>query len=421
MSPDSPSAIPVDRRVSPRASNESTEDEAVETFTFDVSAGKQGPASEAATRKPADVLRPREVAEAPAMAAPIRPRAARPKRITLSSRQLRMSPFGLSLLAHIGIIAALGAITIPGLSQQFAFSLSFDAEPAVSEEVLIDELVVDPLAELENAENQLVEEVSQVSALERDLNPQVALADLSSETLSDAALSDAAALFGSQGSGLSELVPQGGNLTASFFGTKVEGRRILYVLDNSGGMRDGGFEASVEELMRSIESLTEEQQFYVIFYSDMVYPMFHPRPVERFVPANDRFEKRLAGWLDSVEFSVGNTVDEAIVTAAMIKPDALYLLTDGDIDTTRDGRKLAALVDSRGRDFPIHTFGIGMNEGSKAAVNLQTVADANGGKFRIVEISSEAKQRAREKNRPYHNKKPGPTWGLNVGGGWGRK
>jgi hypothetical protein len=421
MSPDSPSAIPVDRRVSPRALNESAEDEAVETFTFDVSAGKQPPITEAAITKAAVVLRPRNVAESPAIAAQVRARAVRPKRITLSRRQLRMSPFGLSLLAHIGIIAALSAITIPGLSQQFAFSLSFDAEPAVSEEVLIDEIVVDPLDELENAEHQLVEELSQVSAMESDLNSQVALAHLSSDSLSDAALSDAAALFGSQGSGLSELVPQGGNLTASFFGTKVEGRRILYVLDNSGGMRDGGLEALVEELTRSVESLTEEQQFYVIFYSDMVYPMFHPRPVERFVPANDRFKKRLSGWLDSVEFSVGNTVDEAIAAAGMIKPDALYLLTDGDINTTRDGRKLAALVDSRGRDFPIHTFGIGMSEGTKAAINLQSVADANGGKFRIVEISPEAKQRAREKNRPYHNKEPGPTWGLNVGRGWGRK
>jgi hypothetical protein len=312
-------------------------------------------------------------------------------------------------------------LTIPGLQQPFDFSLSLSTEPAAIEEVLIDEISIEPLGELENAENQLVEEVSQITAMESDLNSQAALADLSSESLANAALSDAAAMFGSQGAGLSELVPQGGNLTASFFGTKVDGRRILYVLDNSGGMRDGGFEALVEELTRSVESLTEEQQFYVIFYSDMVYPMFHPRPVERFVPANDRFKKRLAGWLDSVEFSVGNTVDEAVVAAGMIKPDALYLLTDGDIDTTRDGRKLAALVDSRGRDFPIHTFGIGMGEGTKAANNLQAVADANGGKFRIVEISSEAKKLAREKKRPYHNKEPGPVWGLNVGRGWGRK
>lgn len=421
MSPDSPSAIPADRRVGPRALNESRGGEAVETFSFDVSAGKESVANDDPPGQLPVVLQPREVMETSGLASVTKARVARPKRIKTPRVTRRTPPWVGSGLVHLAAILPLAFLTIPGLQQPFDFSLSLSTEPAAIEEILIDEIAVEPLGEFENAENQLVEEVSQVTALESDLNSQVALAELSSDQLADASLSDAAAMFGSQGSVLSELVPQGGNLTASFFGTKVDGRRILYVLDNSGGMRDGGFEALVEELTRSVESLTEEQQFYVIFYSDMVYPMFHPRPVERFVPANDRFKKRLAGWLDSVEFSVGNTVDEAIVAAGMIKPDALYLLTDGDIDTTRDGRKLAALVDSRGRDFPIHTFGIGMSEGSKAAVNLQTVADSNGGKFRIVEISPEAKKLAREKNRPYHNKEPGPTWGLQVGGGWGRK
>jgi hypothetical protein len=420
MSPDLPTAIPIDRIVDPRAKCERG-DEAVETFSFDVSAGKQVPVRDVSpSDSPASVL-PRSEVQTPAVATSTKPRSASPKQIKAPKVARRTPPWVGSGLVHLAVIIPLAFLTIPGLQQPFDFSLSLSTEPAAIEEVLIDEIAIEPLGEFENAENQLVEEVSQVTAAESDLNSQAALADLSSESLANAALSDAAAMFGSQGSGLSELVPQGGNLTASFFGTKVDGRRILYVLDNSGGMRDGGFEALVEELTRSVESLTEEQQFYVIFYSDMVYPMFHPRPVERFVPANDRYKKRLSAWLDSVEFSVGNMVDEAIVAAGMIKPDALYLLTDGDIDTTRDGRKLAALVDSRGRDFPIHTFGIGMSEGSKAAVNLQTVADANGGKFRIVEISPEAKKLAREKNRPYHNKEPGPTWGLNVGRGWGRK
>src|SRR5690606_36468098 len=124
--------------------------------------------------------------------------------------------------------------------------------------------------------------------------------------------------------GMSEVMPSGEKLSASFFGTKVDGRRILYVLDNSGGMRKGGLETLAEELMRSVESLSPQQEFYVIFYSDMVYPLFHPRPVERFVPANERFKKRLKVWLDSVELSVGNTVDQAILAASMIRPDVVY-------------------------------------------------------------------------------------------------
>ena len=139
------------------------------------------------------------------------------------------------------------------------------------------------------------------------------------------------------------------------------------------------------------------------------------------MPASDRFKQRLKTWLDSVEFCVGNTVDEAIQAAAMIRPDAVYLLTDGNIDTTRDGRKMDALLDTRGRDFPIHTFGIGMGENSKAAENLRMVAEANEGTFRVVEVSAEAETRAKQMNRPYHNKEPGRDWGLNVGRGWGRR
>lgn len=404
-------AAPLDGLTAREGCAQSGQMAAVKTFVFEVSAGRKLgqplPAHGAVVvERPQGSIEPAGISSL----------GASPNRNSKQRRKRRKLPswFG-SGMFHLALLP-LGLMTIPGLQQSFDFSLSLSTDPGVVEEVAVEEILVEPLA-LEDVDNQLTEEVLQTSFTASELDAEAALADLSN-TAAAAAVSDVAGLIGAEG--LSEFVPAGDKLTASFFGTKVDGRRILYVLDNSGGMRDGGFEALVEELTRSVESLTEEQQFYVIFYSDMVYPMFHPRPVERFVPANDRFKKRLAVWLDSVEFSVGNTVDEAIAAAGIIKPDALYLLTDGDIDTTRDGRKLAALVDSRGRDFPIHTFGIGMSESSKAATNLQTVADANGGKFRIVEISSEAKQLARDKNRPYHNKEPGRDWGLNVGRGWRR-
>ena len=109
------------------------------------------------------------------------------------------------------------------------------------------------------------------------------------------------------------------------------------------------------------------------------------------------------------------------MAATIIRPDAVYLLTDGDVDTTRDGRKLAALLDTTGRDFSIHTFGIGMSEHSKAADNLRRVAEANRGTFRIVDVTDEARQRADKLKRPYHKKEPGREWGLNVGRGWNRR
>jgi hypothetical protein len=323
-----------------------------------------------------------------------------------------------SLGFHGALIVTLGCIGIPGLQQSFDFALTLSDDPGVVEEVAVEEFTIESL-DVENIENQLATEVVQTSFTADDLNAEAALADLTSVTLAESAVTDVASLIGTEG--MSEVVPTGDKLTASFFGTKVDGRRILYVLDNSGGMQDGGLETLIDELLRSVQSLGPKQEFYVIFYSDMVYPMFHPRGVERFVPANDRFKQRLKSWLDSVEFCVGNSVDEAIQAAAMIQPDAVYLLTDGNIDTTRDGRKVDALLDTRARDFPIHTFGIGMGENSKASENLRLVAEANEGTFRIVEVTAEAKARAKQMNRPYHNKEPGRDWGLNVGRGWGRK
>ncbi len=332
-----------------------------------------------------------------------------------------MPPLMGSILFHAAVILPMGFMTITSFEHPFDFSLSLSTEPAMADEVMISEIEIDPLADFENLDSKAVNEAAQAAlAATSDLNADTALADLSSDSLADAAVSDVSSMFGAQGSGLAEMVPSGEKLTASFFGTKVDGRRILYVLDNSGGMQGGELEALVDELLRSVESLRPEQEFYVIFYSDMLYPLFYPRAVERFVPANDRYKQRLKGWLDTVEFCMGNVVDEAMEAATMIRPDVVYLLTDGDLDSTRDQRRMGYLLDTRGRKFPIHTFGLGTGENSKPADKLRQVAEANDGTFRAVKVSTEARARAEEKNRPYHDKEPGREWGLNVGRGWGR-
>ncbi len=404
---------------------------AVETFMFEVSAGKKAAKSLSADQispairielpHPANkTLRPKKVEPVPDGKRRVDDVIVRPQPSKPTKNRWRMPPWMASVLFHAAVIIPMGFMTIASLEQQFDFSLTLSAEPAAADEVMIDEIAIEPPAEFENLENQLVSEITQATAITSDLDAEVALADLSSVSLADAALSDAAALFGTQGGGLSEIVPSGEKLTASFFGTKVDGRRILYVLDNSGGMQGGELEALVDELLRSVESLSSEQEFYVVFYSDMLYPLFYPSAVERFVPANDRFKQRLKAWLETVEFCQGNEVDKAIEAATMIRPDVVYLLTDGDLDSTRDQRRMAFLTDARGRKFPIHTFGLGTGEKSRPADKLRLVAEANGGTFRAVTVSAEARARAQQKSRPYHDKQPGKVWGLNVGRGWGR-
>ena len=323
---------------------------------------------------------------------------------------------------HLLAIFAFACLTFTTIENQVDFTLALEPASIAEAEIELQEISIDPLPDLDVDENQLASDIQQSSLVMADeLSAEVALADLSSISGSQKiGLEEFSGLFGSQGRGLSEMIPSAEKLTASFFGTKVEGHRIVYVVDNSGGMRGGELETLVEELMLSVESLSSEQMFYVIFYSDMLYPLFYPHPVQRFVPADDRYKLRSRRWLETVELCLGNEVDKAIDAAGMIRPDVVYLLTDGDLDSTRDQRRLGFLLNTRGRNFKIHTFGLGTGEKGRAAEKLQQVAEANGGTFRAIKISTNAKNAALEKKRPYHDKQPGKVWGLKVGRGWGR-
>ena len=223
---------------------------------------------------------------------------------------------------------------------------------------------------------------------------------------------DLGALFGENGAGLGEFGGGlGGAPTAKFFGSEIEGRRIVFVLDNSGSMQGGRLETVIAELLRCVESLRDDQEFYVIFQSDMVYPMLYPDPVDRYLrptPANRRL---LAEWLDTVELCLGDSVEEALAAAAMIEPDTVFLLSDGRI---QGDKKFRYLLDGRLRNFPVHTFAVGMNSSVAGRRNLQQIADANGGKFSESEIPPEMRDLSRTKLRPYHNETPGAVWGRNV-------
>ncbi len=185
----------------------------------------------------------------------------------------------------------------------------------------------------------------------------------------------------------------------------------MFVLDNSGSMQNGRLETVIAELLRCVDSLRDDQEFYVIFHSDAVYPLFYPDPVDRYLRPTKANKRMLARWLDTVELCLGDSVDEAIAMAAMIEPDTVFLLSDGRIQGNKAIRFLLA---GETRNFPIHTFAVGMGGSVAGRRNLAEVADANGGEFRESEIPDEMRDLARREMRPYHSEQPGPVWGRRV-------
>lgn len=247
-----------------------------------------------------------------------------------------------------------------------------------------------------------------------ELESAAALANVGDEgTLPAGSLGgDMGSLFGESGAGLAKFDSGlGGAPTAKFFGQEIEGRRIVFVLDNSGSMQGGRLETVIAELLRCVDSLRDDQEFYVIFHSDMLYPLFYPDPVDRYVRPTKANKRMLARWLDSVELCLGDSVDEAIAAAAMIDPDTVFLLSDGRI---QGNKTIRFLLSGETRNFPIHTFAVGMGGSVAGRRNLAEVAEANGGEFRESEIPDEMRDLARRQLRPYHSEQPGPVWGRRV-------
>jgi len=247
-----------------------------------------------------------------------------------------------------------------------------------------------------------------------ELDTTAALADLGAEaTLAAGSLGgELGAVFGETGAGLTKLDDGLGDAPmAKFFGKQIEGRRIVFVLDNSGSMQGGRLETVIAELLRCVESLNDDQEFYVIFHSDTIYPLFYPDPVDRYVRPTAANKRALARWLDTVELCLGDSVDEALAAAAMIEPDTVFLLSDGRI---QGNKKIRFLLDGQSRNFPIHTFAVGMGSSVAGRRNLEDVAAANGGDFRESEIPAEMRDLARERLRPYHSERPGSIWGRDV-------
>lgn len=192
---------------------------------------------------------------------------------------------------------------------------------------------------------------------------------------------------------------------SSFFGNKVTAVDYVFVIDNSNSMTGGRFETALNELMISVSQLTPRQRFYVIFYSDTAYPMFHPRPAKQLLNATPRNKEMLRRWLGTVQLCLRTDGKQAIQSAFQLQPDVIFVLGDGAFTD-----KASAFFASKPqKKIPLHT--LGMEVKPKDAITFQRLAEANGGTYKDVGVSPQAKAFAKMNPRP-RNTTRGPIWGL---------
>jgi hypothetical protein len=185
--------------------------------------------------------------------------------------------------------------------------------------------------------------------------------------------------------------PAGKGPGARFFGTYAEGQRFVFVIDSSQSMlEDARWLSLRRELRRALQSLSPDQEFLVISFDAGPHPMFGKFPPEaQFLTATEENIDRLNRWVSSIIHG-GNTLPASAIGIAMqLKPDAIFLLSDGEIrdSTLQDLRIFNRRIDENGDVrviIPIHTVLLYSHIGF---ATLRAIAEENNGVFTPVKPS----------------------------------
>ncbi len=208
---------------------------------------------------------------------------------------------------------------------------------------------------------QVLEEISQITTSEPTISMKMSPSDLENS------LSGNWASFMSQ----SNL----GELGATFFGLQARGGKFVYVVDRSASMANGRLDAARNELFHSIESLTSRMSFFIIFY-DVDYLKME---AEGLVKASRHNREIYFEWARTVPAAGSTDPTKAIQFALRLKPDAIWLLSDGEFENDSVVDQIRAT--NQISRIPIHTIAFADNSGEDS---LRLIARQNRGNYRFV-------------------------------------
>ena len=171
--------------------------------------------------------------------------------------------------------------------------------------------------------------------------------------------------------------------TTSFFGLKARGSKFIYVVDCSGSMNGRKLLAAKAELYRSINAYKVSMKFYIFFYNSKPIAM----PGGELVSAADSNKRKAFNWVEHISAGGGTNPAPAILAALELKPDAIWLLSDGLF--SQQACEVIQQANAKSRS-QIHTIAFHDNNGE---AQLKRIAQDNRGKYRFVQDASPRQRR----------------------------
>ena len=172
------------------------------------------------------------------------------------------------------------------------------------------------------------------------------------------------------------LKPDGPQESISFFGTRGKGRRFIFIIDKSGSMQSGRFQAAKSELVKTLRKLPAGTQFKIYFFNHQAEPM----PGRGLLIASPQSIAWAEKWIQTRHSSGGTDPSQALKWTFKLKPDTIWLLTDGEF--AHDETIMEQLArDNSNKSTRINTLAFHVRTGELA---LRKIAQAHGGAYRFV-------------------------------------
>lgn len=178
----------------------------------------------------------------------------------------------------------------------------------------------------------------------------------------------------------------GGYGGTRLFGLEAQGRKFVYVFDRSQSMAEYGgvpLEAAKRELIASINQLTSQQQFYIITYNHK--PRLFNLSYGRLAFATESNLDQAGQYIQNVEASGGTEHYEPLRMAMNLKPDVIFLITDGEAKddlSVGDLRRLEQ-INSGGATIHVILFAASPRPNS----TLMRLAKNSRGNYKVVDIT----------------------------------
>lgn len=291
-----------------------------------------------------------------------------------------MSGIAASALAHVVLIVVLAIVTLRMPSPPAGMAFDAAVSDSVSEVVEL----------TEQADANAPEPSDSSEALESEIEVSDQLDSISTQPLLES-MGDIAPPSTSMASAISATAASLPKSSASFFGAAAGGNCFCYVIDASGSMRGGPWEAARSELLKSLASLKPNQRFYIVMFTRKIEAIPMPgerEPAERALYATRENLEHARRWLLGVTIGgSGAAPKESVKFAIEKEPDAIYLLTDGvtkvkDVaDFIREQNRVSDLINGEQVRVPIHAIAFYSDEGQQL---LRRIAAENAGQFIYV-------------------------------------